>query len=206
MTALRRTRNAQRDDDATHSLNARAIDNLRFIRDTMDRTASFTALSGWGLAAAGASALVAAGIGARTSSDGAWLAVWIAEAAIGVALSFGFTFAKARRAGSAIMSGAGRKFVLGFAPPAFAAVALTPALYAAGATEALAGMWLLLYGAAITTAGAYSVRAVPAMGAAFMTTGALALAFPSARDQLIALGFGVLHIAFGWLIARRHGG
>ena len=187
------------------SLPDRAIENLRYIRDTMDRAAAFTAVSGWGHVAAGVTALGAAAYGA-SRSGGAWLAVWLVEAAIGLALTTGFSLRKARRAGVAVTRGAGRKFMLGFAPPALAAIALTPALMAAGAEAALAGTWLLLYGAATTTAGAFSVRAVPVMGVALMIVGACALALPEWRDAWLAIGFGALHVVFGAVIARRHGG
>lgn len=190
--------------DAT-SLPDRAIENLRYIRDTMDRAASFTAVSGWGHALAGVSALVAVWISADRSA-GPWLTVWLIEAAVGLGLTTGLSVRKARLAGAPVTRGAGRKFLLGFAPPALAAMALTPALVAAGAEEMVAGMWLLLYGTATTTAGMFSVRAVPAMGVALMLVGGLALAFPALRDVWLALGFGALHIGFGLWIARKHGG
>lgn len=187
------------------SLPDRAIENLRYIRDTMDRAASFTAVSGWGHALAGVSALLAVWLSADRIAE-PWLTVWLVEAAVGLALTTSLSVRKARRAGAPLTRGAGRKFLLGFAPPALAAMALTPALFAAGAEEAVAGMWLLLYGTATTTAGMFSVRAVPAMGVALMMTGGLALAFPELRDLWLALGFGALHIGFGIWIARRHGG
>jgi hypothetical protein len=187
------------------SLPDRAIENLRYIRDTMDRAASFTAVSGYGFVAAGSTAFVAAWL-ASPRTGGGWLAVWLVEAAVGLALTLGFTLRKARRAGVPITRGPGRKFLLGFAPPALSAVGLTPALLAAGAAGALPGTWLLLYGAAITTGGAFSVRALPAMGVASMVVGALALAFPDGRDLWLALGFGALHVVFGAFIARKHGG
>ena len=189
----------------TTSLPDRAIENLRYIRDTMDRAASFTALAGWGFAAAGVTALCATAF-AWERTGGSWLSVWLVEAALGLALSLGFTVRKARRSSAPILRGAGRKFTLGFIPPSIAAVALTPALLAAGAEDVVAGTWLLLYGAGITTAGSFSVRAVPAMGVAFMIVGALALALPDWRDVWLALGFGALHIGFGAYIARKHGG
>ena len=192
-------------DPPTTSLPDRALENLRYIRDTMDRAASFTALSGWGFAAAGLTALAAAAL-AAPRTGGSWLAVWLIEAALGLAFTLGFTLRKASRASVPITRGSGRKFTLGFIPPALAAVVLTPALLAAGADDAIAGTWLLLYGAAITTAGSYSVRAVPAMGVAFMIVGALALALPGWRDIWLALGFGVLHVVFGAYIARKYGG
>ena len=71
----------------------------------------------------------------------------------------------------------------------------------------LPGLWLLLYGVSIMTAGAFSVRAVPLMGAGLMAMGCVALVMPGVRANVIlALGFGVWQIAFGIWIARRHGG
>ncbi|HZQ69421.1 MAG TPA: hypothetical protein VFA68_12945 [Terriglobales bacterium] len=190
-----------------HPLPKPAVEDLHFIRETMERSSSFTAVPGWGQVAMGATALVAAWISSRQASPGAWLKVWLTEALLAIAIALPALRIKAQRAGSALTSGPARKFFLAFLPPAIAAALLTVALSRAGLNSALPGTWLLLYGAGVTTAGAFSVAIVPMMGVSFMLTGLAALFVPLAyENQLLALGFGGLHIVFGILIARRHGG
>jgi hypothetical protein len=188
-------------------LQDRAMDNLRFIRETMEQAGSFTAISGWGEVAIGLSALVAAWLAAAQASRGRWLAIWLAEAA----LSFGIAFYAIRRKAShsrqPLVSGPARKFALSFSPPIVVGALLTAVLFDVGMTHLLPGVWLLLYGTGVVTAGTFSVRIVPVMGLCFMALGAVALWVPaSGGNLLMAAGFGALHIVFGTLIARRHGG
>lgn len=188
-------------------IDARAADHLRYIRETMERAAEFTAVPGWGGVAMGVTALAAAFFAARQSSSRAWLAVWLIEAFVAVAIAAPAAATKAHRANSKLFSGPGRKFLLSFAPPIIVGGLLTFALYAAGATGVLPGVWLLLYGTAIVTGGAFSVRIIPVMGFCLMSLGAAALLAPSAwGDAFMAGGFGVVQIGFGIWIARHHGG
>ena len=62
---------------------------------------------------------------------------------------------------------------------------LTLALFQRGLHVLLPGVWMLLYGAAVVSAGTYSVRSVPVMGTAFMILGTVALAPASTLDALI---------------------
>jgi hypothetical protein len=188
-------------------IDARAADHLRYIRETMERAAEFTAVPGWGGVAMGITALAAAFVAARQSSPRAWLAVWLVEAFVAVAIAAPAAATKAHRANSTLFSGPGRKFLLSFAPPIVVGGLLTFALYAAGLTTVLPGVWLLLYGTAIVTGGAFSVRIVPVMGFCLMSLGTVALFVPAAwGDAFMAAGFGVLQIGFGIWIARHHGG
>lgn len=195
------------DSDPPTPIHLRALDDLRFIRETMDRSRSFTAISGLGEILVGVSALVAAIVAIAQPTDGRWLAVWLAEAFVALALTCAFTAAKANRAGEALLSRPGRQVVGGLTPPLIAGLVLTIALYGNGAPELLPGTWLLLYGTGVVTAGAFSVRIVPVMGVLFMGIGGAAFLIPGLeRDVILAGGFGGLHIVFGAIIARRYGG
>ena len=189
------------------ALGDRAMDDLRFIRRTMERGPAFTAVPGWGGAGMGLTALLAAAIAATRPTAEGWLLVWLAEAGVAAGVGAWAMRRKARRAELPLLSGAGRKFALSFLPPAVAAALLTIALYRAGDFALLPGTWLALYGAAVVTGGAFSVKVVPVMGICFMVLGGLALlAAPAWGDSLLAAGFGGLHLVFGYHIARKHGG
>lgn len=189
------------------ALHDRALDNLRYIRETMERAGSFTAVPGWGGVLMGATAVGVAALAARQPTTGRWLAVWLVEAVVAVAIALAAMAVKTRRAGTRLFSGLGRKFVFSFLPPVLAGAVLTVALAGADMAELLPGVWLLLYGVGVVTAGTYSVRAVPIMGACIMVVGAAALFSPPAwGDWYMAAGFGGLEMGFGVWIAGRHGG
>lgn len=183
------------------------MDTLAYIRQTMERATPLTTVSGWGEIAIGVSALGAAALAARQPTTERWLGVWIAEAALSLAIASAAMTWKMRASGVPFLLGPGRKFALSFAPPIVVGAILTAALYRAGLTALLPGTWLAMYGTAVTGGGAYSVRAVIAMGLCFVAAGAVALFAPAAwGDALMAAGFGGLHIVFGAVIARRYGG
>jgi hypothetical protein len=185
----------------------RALEDLRYIRETMERASAFTAVPGWGTMAMGLTALVAALLAARQVTPEAWLIAWLIGAAIALCIGVGTMVRKARAAGSPLLRGAGARMVLGFSPPVAAGAVLTAVLYSAGLFEALPGTWLLLYGAGVVTGGTFSVRAVPIMGFCFMALGALAFLAPASwGDVFMAAGFGVLNISFGAVIAWKYGG
>lgn len=184
-----------------------AIDDLRFIRETMENAASFTAVPGWGGVLMGVTALLAAGVAAWRASETAWLAVWGVEAVCALVLGTLGILWKARKFQTPILSRPGRKFVLSLSPPILAGAVLTVVVYRAGLVSLLPGIWLLLYGAGVVTGGTFSVKVVPVMGLCFMLVGILALFCPAAwGNAFMAAGFGGLHIVFGTLIARRYGG
>jgi hypothetical protein len=173
----------------------------------MERSAAFTAVSGWGQVLLGVTAGIAAWLAAHQVSSFAWLRVWLAEGLLAAAIGLLACTWKANRRGLPLFSGPARKVALGLAPPLFAGAFLTFLLFRAGLQSALPATWLLLYGAGIMTGGAFSVPIVPVMGLCFMLLGGLAVLGPAAwGNWFLAAGFGGVHILFGLLIARRHGG
>lgn len=193
--------------DEPVALHDRAMDNLRYIRETMERAGSFTAVSGWGVVAIGVTALVAAAFASRQESAAAWLWVWSVDAVLAVGISAWTVARKARLAGVPLLGGPGRKVALSLAPMLVAGAVLTAVLFARGMVAPLPGTWMLLFGAGVVAAGSNSVRIVPVMGASFMLLGTLAFLLPAGwGDALMAVGFGGLHLLFGTLIARRYGG
>ena len=201
------TRFHSKPDETPGVLGQRAAENLRFIRETMERSAAFTAVPGVGGVLMGALALVAAWVASRQASDAAWLLTWLTCAVLAVVVGGAALLLKARATGHSLIKGPGRRFALSFAPPVTVGAALTAALQSHGETSLLPGVWLLCYGAAVVTGGAFSVRVIPATGVLFMALGGFSFILPATwGDALMAAGFGGLHIVSGCIVARRYGG
>ena len=191
----------------TVNIGDRAIDNLAFIRETMERSVHFTAVPGFGGMLMGVTAVASAYIAANQLFLRDWLIVWLLDAALAFAIGLLAMWQKAKIAGESLISAPAKKFARGFAPPLIAGAAITLGLWRYERFEMLAPVWMLCYGAAVVCGGAYSVRIVPVMGWCFITLGAAAFALPAVYSNwLMAASFGGLHILFGAVIARRFGG
>jgi len=188
------------------ALHERAMDNLRYIRETMERASAFTGISGWGEVTIGCTALVAAIFAAQQAQFKYWLMTWVAEGTVALLIAGWSMDRKARSLRMPLLNGPGRKVIFSLSPPILAGGLLTVVLYRAGLTSFIPGVWLLLYGTGVVTGGMFSVPAVPIMGLCFMGLGAVSLFAPAAADWFMAAGFGGLHVFFGVIIARRYGG
>jgi hypothetical protein len=195
-------------------LHDRALDNLKFIRSTMERAGSFTSVPGWGMVVLGVTALAASAYAGSLpvapvygAAQSRWLWVWMFEAILGAGIGVAALLYKAMRAGDPIVHGPGRRFGLSVLPPFIVGALLTYALWQAKQLALLPAVWLLCYGAGVVTGGAFSMRVVPVMGICFMLLGVAALFAPAGwQSWLLAGGFGGLHIVCGSIIARRYGG
>jgi hypothetical protein len=183
------------------------LESIGVIRRTMERAVSFSAIPGWGTTLMGVTALAAAAVAATASDRGTWLAIWLAEAAIAIAIGVAAMVRKARTTRTRLLGASGRRFLLGLGPAVVAGAVITLALARADLTGPLPGLWLLLYGSGLMAGGGSSARVVPAAGACFMALGTAALLAPWGwGDAFMAAGFGGLSIVFGAVIALRHGG
>jgi hypothetical protein len=192
-----------------HALRDHAVDNLRYIRDAMERASAFTSIPGWGGFAIGITALVATAIAEPMTAwnPRRWLATWLIEAVVASTIGGFSMWQKARRAGTPFMSGAARRFFVSYFAPLIAGAVLTLTVVRGGSLDPLPAVWLLLYGAAFVSSGAFSLRVIPMMGVCFMLFGVAAALVPlSIGNLLLGAAFGGLHIVFGLIIARNYGG
>lgn len=193
--------------DAPEPLSGRAAENLRYIRQAMERGVTFTSIPGLGGAAMGAVALVASGFAARQPSGDRWLVTWLIAATVAAVIGLVAMVRKANRAGAPLTGASARRFALGMAAPFVAGAAITYELWVVRSFTAMAPAWLLLYGAGVLTGGIVSVPVVRVIGLCFMALGIAAILTPAEwGNAWLAIGFGGLQIGFGIYIARNHGG
>jgi hypothetical protein len=177
-------------------IDSHVLANLRIIRETLERAGSFTSIPGWGGFIIGWTAVATAIVASRLT-ERRWLEAWLAEAVVAVIIATAAMIRKASRAGVPLTSAAGRRFFVSYFAPIISAAVLTLMLLRAQ----------LSYGASFVSSGAYSIRVVPSMGVCFMLLGAIAAFVPfNAANALLGIGFGGLHIIYGWIIARNYGG
>ncbi|MDQ3219517.1 MAG: hypothetical protein M3449_08840 [Acidobacteriota bacterium] len=208
MAKIEAIRKEHRQTNEPVNVGDKAIDNLRFIRETMERSTHFTAVPGYGGILMGVTAIVAAYIANAQADFRAWQTTWLIEAGLAFVIGLFAMWQKSKISKTSMMSAPAKKFALGFVPPLICGVVLTFALFRLGTDkDIVTGVWLMLYGAAVVCGGMFSVRIVSVMGWVFMLMGTLAFFAPAMySDWIMAFSFGILHIVFGLIIARRYGG
>jgi hypothetical protein len=185
----------------------RADENLRFIRETMERSHLFTTVPGYGGALMGITAIGAAIIASQHQFGREWLLIWMTEALLAFLIGIFAIWQKIKSSNSPLVSTPARKFAMSFLPPAVCGAAITFGLWQSGNHALMVPVWLLCYGAAVACSGIFSVRTVPVMGWSFIVAGLIAFVIPSSNaDLMMGLTFGALHVAFGIFIGRRYGG
>jgi hypothetical protein len=207
MAKLLAMRKEESAENAPLSLGDRAFDNLQFIRETMERSTHFTAVPGYGGMLMGATAIGAAFVANAQTYLRTWLLVWGIEAILAFLIGILAMWQKSKTANVSLTSAPARKFARSFLPPLVVGIVITFGLWRFEHYEVMIPVWLLCYGAAVVTGGAFSVKTVPVMGWCFIALGAIAFLIPAGYgNSMMALSFGVLHVVFGFVIGRKYGG
>ena len=189
------------------SFGQHAEESLQFIRRTMERSSTFTAVPGLGGAGMGAIGLAAAVVAANQSSAERWLVVWLLAAALALGIGVTAMRRKAARLGAPLSGAVGRRFSMSLAAPLVAGAALTWGVWTTGEWALMPPLWLLLYGTGALAGGLFTLAVVRLVGLAFMALGIAALVTPAAWGNVwLGIGFGGLQLVFGLYIARKHGG
>ena len=184
-----------------------AVDNLRYIRNTIDAARTFSLVPGRACIAMGLVGLVAAGLELLPQLAGQWLPIWLAAAVLAVTCAVFEMVEKARQEGISLWRSAGLRFFMTLAPAFLVGAILTAALVNEVGRDVLAGIWMLTYGAGLVASGVYSLPVVTLAGGMFLGFGTVALtAPPQWAPFLLALSFGGIHLILGILVVRRHGG
>ena len=198
---------SRKEENKPVNIGDRAFDNLQFIRETMERSAVFTSVPGYGGILMGATAIGASVVAFYQTNARFWLVTWLVEAVLAFFIGLLAMWQKSKIAETPLNSAPARKFAFGFAPPLIIGAVLSAMFYKNGWIYEMPSIWLLLYGAAVVCGGANSVRIVPFAGWSFIALGTLSIFLPvSYGNLMMALGFGVLHIIFGAIVARKYGG
>jgi hypothetical protein len=184
-----------------------AVENLRYIRSTIEAAHTFTTVPGKGCVAMGITALVAVAIESIEAVAPYWLGVWIAAAIVACCSALWFMEQKARAQGLSLRRAVAKRFFMTLAPAFIAGAILTAALVGSVDRELITGTWLLLYGTGLAACGLFAIPAVFTAGLAFMGLGTATLWLPPGSSHIVlALGFGGIHLALGATITRHHGG
>jgi hypothetical protein len=207
---MARTQTIRKEEIETNdpvNIGDRAIDNLKFIRETMERSTVFTSVPGYGGIFMGVTAVAAAYIANNQPYIRSWLTVWLTEAFLAFAIGLFALWQKSRISKTSLLSTPAKKLVMNSLPPMLCGVFITLGLWRFGHFEMMIPVWIICYGAAVVCGGAFSVKVVPVMGWCFIAFGAIAFFLPAGfGNTMMGLSFGVLHIVFGFIIGRKFGG
>jgi hypothetical protein len=188
-------------------IDSSALENLRYIRSTIEAAHTFTTIPGKGCIAMGITALAAVALESVPALERYWLSIWLGAAIVACTTALWFMEQKARAQGLSLRRAVARRFFMTLAPAVLAGAILTAALAGQVDRELMTGMWLLLYGTGLAACGLFSIPAVFTAGMAFMGLGTATLWLPPGSAHIVlALGFGGIHLALGVTITRHHGG
>ncbi len=208
----------------------KAAEELKVIRQLMERPIRYSTMSGWSGILAGCVTLLGlltdAWICSTFESVAAmWvnMGVWAGVFVVALAATLGLTRVRERRQGMPFWSPIKRKILMTILPPFVAGAGLTAAIVYRWASTIgpnefglIAPVWMLFYGVACWQLGELSIKEIRILGAAFIAAGLFCGAFcqatipglPEGTAPYWTLGatFGLFHIIYGVVVRIRYGG
>ncbi|MGD8324709.1 MAG: hypothetical protein PVF50_10100 [Gammaproteobacteria bacterium] len=187
-------------------LDSAAADNLRYIRATIAAAHTFTLVPGRGCMLMGGVAVLAAALETVPALSAQWLPIWLCAAVISAAVALYEMAEKAKRQGLGLRRAAATRFFMTLAPAFAVGAILTAALLNDVPRAVIGGIWLLSYGSGVAACGLFSIPVVVIAGGAFIGLGAVALSAPQSWCVgILALGFGGIHLALGYIVLYKYG-
>jgi hypothetical protein len=189
-----------------------ALDQLRLVNEIFVRSRRYRNLPGASGFVAGALALAGgtffqATFGSVLRWPGAFAATWGIVFVLALSAHLLFSLRNANRRMEPLVSEVALLLARTIAPVQIAAIVVPLALYHAGQVQLLAGLWMLFYGIGVLSCRPYVDDWVGWFGWSFVGLGAVhMLFFPHLQNELMTLGFGLMHLAYGvrtaWVDAR----
>lgn len=109
----------------------------------------------------------------------------------------------AKKAGSALWSPLAAEIVHALWPPFLVGVALTAVFVRNDVPGLIPSLWMLCYGIAGVSAGAYARPAVRVLGVGFLLAGCINLALSLPPGVALGAAFGGFHVIYGLALLRR---
>lgn len=187
---------------STVQLDSHAAATLRYIRASMESATALAVPGSTGIAS-GIVGILAAVVSSIPALRAHWLIVWVVAALVAAAVGGALLLRQPSVSELTIGGAPIRRFAIGLLPSLFAGAVMTFVLWSNGMPRVIPGTWLLLYGCGLIAASAATARAIGILGGSFVATGLLALLLPQELQMLmLGVGFGGLHILFGYLVGR----
>ena len=189
-----------------------AQENLRIIRNLMERSTRYSTFSGLSGVLAGTASIVGCLVTRALTTrggvedNGAFLLTWSLVIVFAIGADYLLMKRRAKRVGKTIVSQLGKQMLLASAPGLGTGALLTLFLLQHGLMVHVYPVWMLCYGSAVAAVGLFSQREVSSLGAAFVLAGAATLFLPVAFGlPAMGLVFGGFHIVYGLIMSRKDG-
>ncbi|MBQ1408707.1 MAG: hypothetical protein IIY87_03000 [Bacteroidales bacterium] len=190
-----------------------ALRDIKDIRSMMERSSRFLSISGWGVAAVGIIAIVAAWIAYKVFSDGTlfgythYLWAYKTKVAVvgslilvvfcGMIVFFSSVIMARRRGVKFVFDKTMRRTVLNFSIPLLAGGILCLALVLEGHYGLTSSIMLIFYGLALINCHHFSHPVLGTLGYLELLLGLVDCFTVTHALLLWAVGFGLLHLIFG---------